>query len=236
MRILNKTHRGASIAAAVVMLITLLAGTGLNIVSMIGSARDYEASQLLTAVLNLGINAIASILLIVALLRGKKDTVAGVLFLITLVRTIITGVIGGITGMIGLLAVMSFMTGGMFASLLAARFFVLLANLAGAAFRAMLAIECFKPGKVSGGKMKLFFLLLPIVNILLTVVSQMAQSLYMIGDYGIGEYLVITMLPAVFSAVMSIGMVLLGLAFSIPVYEKMPYEYAYGAQTEYNPN
>ena len=43
-------------------------------------------------------------------------------------------------------------------------------------------------------------------------------------------------LPAVISAVMSIGMVLLGLAFSIPVYEKMPYEYAYGAQTEYNPN
>ena len=61
-----------------------------------------------------------------------------------------------------------------------------------------------------------------IVNILLIAVSNMVQQLYMVTDFG-GLFAVL--LPAVFSIIMSIGTVLMGIAFSIPVYENNFFNY-----------
>jgi hypothetical protein len=182
-------------------------------------------------VVNLIINTISSVLLIVALFRGKKDSLAGIFFIVTALPIVFSSLVGNITSVFAYLAMRGY-NEGMVTCALAATAIIFFANLFSIAFRVLLAIECFKPGKISGSKTKNLLLILPIVNILLTVVSTMVRQLYLASDYGFGSYLSIALLPAVLTAVMSIGTVILGLAFSIPVYEKN--SYAYGAPMEFN--
>lgn len=235
MKITNKIHRGASLAAAIVMLIILILGTGSNVITTVTNIHRYENTQLLTTILNLVINTVSSILLIVVLFRGKKDTLAAVFFLVTALPILVRGLVGNITTVFAYLAMRHF-DGNMAALGVAATVILFLANLISIVFRVLLAAECFKPGKISGGGAKILLLILPIANILLTAVSTMVRQLYMVFDYGyeLGVYFSATLIPAVITAVFSIGIVIMGLAFSIPVYEKKPY--AFEAETGYNFN
>lgn len=236
MRISNKIHSGTAVAAAVIMVITTIASVGLNVFTLTANSGYYENSTLIMSVLRLVINAISSVLMTVVLLRRKKDTVGGVIFAITAVPVVITGVLGNITGIFANLVVISFGERVIRICYIAASLMHLVENVASAAFRIFVAMECFKPGSISGGKMKSFLIILPIVFIVLMMFATMVQTLFMVGDYGFGEYL-LTMLPGtVLSALFSAVYVIIGLAFSTPVYEQNPYESAYTGQSSYNFN
>lgn len=219
MKISGKIHRGASIAAAVIMLILLLVGTGTNIISTVSLSKYYETIQLLKTVLRLVVSTIASLMMIVVLFRGKKDTVAGVLLILTVVPILVTGVIAGASRVVTYLGMMRSMAKGMVICMISASVIQIVANLVGVGFRILLAAECFKPGMIAGRKSKSIFVILPIINILMIAVSNMVQQLYMIADYGFVQYLGAAVLPAAMTTFLSIGMVIMGIAFSIPVYE-----------------
>lgn len=235
MRISNKIHSGTAIAAAVIMMITTILSVGTNVLTLISSAVLYEKTLLISSVSNLVISMITCILMVVVLLRRKKDTVGGVLFLLTAVPIVVTGVFGNIFSTFAYFSA-SFLDSGMLIRLVAVGLIRLIANVASAAFRVFVAMECFKPGNISGGKMKPFLVILPIAMIILTMFATIVQNLYTVGDYGFGGYLLSALLPAVFAAIFSAGYVVMGLAFSIPVYEQNPYEYAYTGQANYNFN
>lgn len=236
MRISNKIHSGTAVAAAVIMVITAIMTVGTNVLTLIANSRYYQSSQMISSLVRLVVTTITCILMAVVLFRRKKDTVGGVIFAITAVPIIITGVFGKITGIFSYLQMAGFMESGMLICFIAASLINLIGNVASAAFRILVAMECFKPGNISGGKMKSFLIILPIVSIVLMMFATMVQNLYMVGDYGFGEYL-LTMLPGtVLSALFSVVYVVIGLAFSTPVYEQNPYESAYTGQSYYNFN
>lgn len=220
MKISGKIHRGASIAAGVVMLIFLLVGTGTNILSTINLSKHYETMQLLKTILNLAVSAIATLLLIVVLFRGRKDSVSGVLVILTILPILVTGVAGCVSRIITGFGMLGTLNKGFTICMMIAGVIQLAANLVGVGFRALIATECFKPGKISGGSTKSFLVILPIVNVLLVAVAGIVQQLYVIGEYGFAQFLTIALIPAVLTVFTSIGTVIMGLAFSIPVYEK----------------
>lgn len=235
MKISNKIHRGTSIAAAVISLVMLLLGTGSIIISsLISYASNYERSYAVTSLLSTGISTISWLLMIIALFRGKKDAAAGVMFLVTILPIMITGVIGNFVNVIVSLEMNSSMGAEYVICAVVGSLISIIANLASVALRAAIAVECFNPGKFSGGKMKSLLVILPIANIALSVVSTAVRQLYLAEYYQIGELIGLIMLPAVISAVTSIGTVLMGIAFSIPVYETNLYGYTNDVQSDYN--
>ena len=225
MKISGKIHRGASIAAAAVMLLFLLVGTGSNIISTISLSKYYETSQLLTSILNLAVSTIATLLLIVVLFRGKKDAASGILVILTTLLVPVRGVFAGVTRMITGFGMLGSMRKELAVCLIASSAIQIVANLAGVGFRALIATECFKPGKITGGKTKAFLVILPIVNILLIAVSNMVQQLYLVADYGVPQFLIVVLMPAALTVVMSLGTVFMGVAFSIPVFENNVFNY-----------
>lgn len=236
MRISNKIHSGTAVAAAVIMLITTFLSVGTNVFTLIANFRYYENSLLISSVSNLAISTITCILMAVVLFRRKKDTAAGIIFAITAVPVVITGVFGNVTSIFSYLSMSNSLENGMLICFIATSLIRLIANVASAAFRVFIAMECFNPGNISGGKMKSFLVILPIASIVLTIFATMVQNLYLVGDYGFGEYLLTALLPAVFAALFSAVYVVIGLAFSTPVYEQNPYESTYTGQSYYNYN
>lgn len=228
MRIANKTHRTASIAAAVIMLIVLLLGTASNVFTLISFP---STAQNLMTVVNLVIRTLTNILLIVALFRGKKDILAGI-FMIVAALPVITGIISGVFSIISSFAVYNSMMRGIAGCMIAANMIRILANLLNVVFYVLLAVECFAPGQISGSKLRASFLILPCMNILLIAVATMVQQLYVLVDYDFGYYLSVALVPAVISAVLSVGTIIMGIAFSIPVYEQG--SSGYGTQKNYN--
>lgn len=129
------------------------------------------------------------------------------------------GVFTGVTRMITGFGMLDSMTKGIAVCVVDSSVIQIAANLAGAGFRALAAAECFKPGKITGGKTKTFLVILPVANILLIAVSNIVQQLYLLADYGLPQFLAAVLLPAVLTVFSSIGTILMGVAFSIPVYE-----------------
>ena len=225
MKVSGKIHRGTSIVAAVFMLIFMIVGTGSNILSIISLSKYYETSELLSRVFSLAINAIATLLLILVLFRGKKDSASGILVILTILMTPARGVFSSVLIIITAFGMLDSMSGGIAVCLIASGVILFVAHLAGIGFRALIAAECFKPGKITGGKTKAFFVILPIVNVLMIAVSNMVQQLYLVADYGVSQFLIAVLLPTVFTIFTSLGTVLMGVAFSIPVYENKIFDY-----------
>lgn len=234
MKISNKIHRGAGIAAAVILLVTLLISTASQAVTLVMNGQHYDTTTLITTLVNLTINIMNSVLLVVVLFRGKKDTLSGALMLVTALIILGKDVTGGIATMFSYASTRAFLQGDMFACFMAAAAIRLIGGITNVAFRVFLALECLKPGNISGSKLKVMLIILPVVVIMLTAFSTMVQSFYMVTDYGFGEYLLPMMVAASVTAVLSIGNVITGLALSIPVYEKTPFSYDYGTEPRYN--
>lgn len=224
MKVSGKIHRGTSIVAAVFMLIFMIVGTGSNILSIISLSKYYETSELLSSVFSLAINAIATLLLILVLFRGKKDSASGILVILTILMPA-RGVFSSVLRIITAFGMLDSMSRGIAVCLIASGVILFVAHLAGIGFRALIAAECFKPGKITGGKTKAFFVILPIVNVLMIAVSNMVQQLYLVADYGVSQFLIAVLLPTVFTIFTSLGTVLMGVAFSIPVYENKIFDY-----------
>ena len=214
MIVTKKVHRGASVIAAIVMLLMALISVASSAISMITGSASASA-----VVFNLIIPLIFNTLTIIALFRGKKDTVAAVFFLIMAAYTLFRNVFGNIGSIISNL----FLTAGSSTFDMMAPYSIfsgliyLVSNLALLAFYVLLALECLKPGMVSGGKLKAMLLVLPICNIAL---SALAFTVMQLGYIQLGYSVVAIITSAVATVVFGIGTVLLGLAFSIPVYEK----------------
>lgn len=228
----NKIHRGTSIAAAVCLIVTLLIAIGGNIISFITLSRNPETSALVITMVNAGMNALMTVLLIVIMLRGKKDKATGILLVIT-VLPVVWNTIGNVSSFFTYFA-MKKQLGRMFASYLLSNVIRLIANVANVGFRALLIVECFNLGKIIYSKAKFLLIILPVINIILMAGANMTQSLYALTDYGIVEYLTLTLPVAIVSIITSVGIVLVGIAFSIPVLERIPDEYVYAMQMEYN--
>lgn len=230
MKISNRVHKGTAITAAIIMLVVLVFGIFSNVITMVMNQNLHDIAPATTMVVNLVINSIVEILVIIALFRGKKDITAAIFFLVITLAMVITGVIGRITNIIALFRIGDIGNDSMVKCMITGGLIALVANLAAVGFRVLLALECFKPGKISGCGAKTLLIILPIVNILLVAVSSIAQQSYMMEIYGTARYFAVVGLPAVLAAVFSIYWILVGAAFAKPVYEQLPVEAPYTAQ------
>ena len=155
MKISNKVHRVTSILAAVMMLVGGIFGTVSQLITTINnSVSTGNSAHMLASLPNLVTNALVTILIVVALFRGKKDNAAGIMFVITALLAAVTGVFGRVVLLISNIAMGSFnfYPDGFLACMMIAVVISLLGGLITVAFRAALAMECFKPGKFSGSK------------------------------------------------------------------------------------
>lgn len=239
MTISNKIHRGTATAAGVFLVIVAILGVISQVFSLISNSIHYDSSYIITTIVNLVINTASNILLAVMLFRGKKDSAAGVVFILTALPIAVRGILGGSSVLFTYLAMQGSMNEDVFTSMIVANAIRLVSNILSVLFRILLAMECFKPGNICGGKMKFLLVVLPILVILTSAASIMAQSLYVLTSYDIGQYLVVTLPVAVITAVTNLGLVLMGLALATPVYESAPrnnpYDntYAFDTKSEY---
>ena len=232
MKVTNKIHRGTSLAAAIIMLLMLFFATITKALTLFATHSAYENAEYIRQIANFLISAFTSILLIVVLFRGKKDAFSGAVFIISALP-LVFGMFSNMSFAFMQLVVQS-VPANMAASLTGSAFIQVFANLVSIIFRVLLAVECFKPGNISRGKMKALLLVLPIVAIIANALAMAVQSLHLLTDYDFVDYLSIAMLPAIFSAIGSIPTVIMGLSLSIPVYQKPAYDYMYGAQQNYD--
>ena len=233
MKISNKIHRGASVAAAVFLLIVLLLGAAANLITLINFSSAY--SSIVSTVLTLTANTVTGLLMVAALFRGRKDALAGVFFLIAALSLFVTGGISNAVTFFSAISMGSILDGNNILGYTAAgSFLMILANLVSIVFRGLLAAECFKPGQLSGSSLKMLLPILPIVNILMVAVSNIVRQLFLLENYGLSVFLINVLPSFLLSAVMSAGNILMGLALAIPVYEKN--SHTYDPLMEYNFN
>ena len=152
-----KMHRGSAVAAAVFMILSQL----LNLAAARSSSATYTSPLLL---INLLGGTLVTLMLSVILFRGKKDTAAGVVFLITILSPAFE--------VLYELFILLFATGTTVYVLL-----YLVSTLMLVAFRGLLAGECLSKGKVSksGGRMLLW--LLPILCFCAMLLAQISLTL-----------------------------------------------------------
>lgn len=228
MKLSNKIHRVTSILTAVIMLVILVISAIRNVATLFGNpSAASNPTYVITTVVDLVINTLTNILIVVALFRGKKDTVSGVLFILTALVLAWTGVISGIISLFSYISmgVAGVLPDNYIACAVVASIIGVIAALIRVVFRVAIALECFTPGKLSGNKKKSILIILPIVNLILAAIATVVWQFYMVSEYDIGTFLAVALLPAVLGAVSSAWTVLLGLSMSIPVWEVDPLLY-----------
>lgn len=225
MKISNKIHSGTAIAAAIVTLVMMMFSLVSMATTIITNIRYYETGTLISLVSTQLVGVLTSVLVAVVLLGRKKNVAGGVIFAIAAGYTVLAGgVIANIYKVILCVTMASTVAG----KTLALALISLTGSMATAAFRTLVAIECFKPGKISGGKMKSLLVILPITAIVMSMLNLMVQL------SGVDQFMLVAVPPALISAVTSMGWVLTGIAFSIPVYEQTQSEFTTFAQPEIN--
>ena len=216
MKITNKVHTGTAIAAAVLAILATL-GNIVSSVANILSILRYSSIGVGSYIFSIAGNIIGMILIVVALLRRKKDSVAGVLFIIEMLITFVA-VFGNIRTMFA----------GYGSVQTIAALIRILAMMACVVFYALLTVECFTPGKISGSSVKILPVIAPVIYMVLlfiaTLVSVIPESF---NGSDVGLVLVSVLVPVVMNLLGKIWMIILGLAFSIPVYEKPSFESLY---------
>ncbi len=225
MRITNKLHRVTAILAAVFMIFTTI----FSVISLVRTLRNVADGgfALILSVVGPGVvNLIISVLFIIMLFRGKKDTAAGIVFILSTIAMLVTGVFSRVSAVITYATMLSMYA--VAGSMIVGNVIGLLSALIGVVFRAAIAVECFNPGKLSAGKAKAILIVLPIVVVILTVASTMATSVMpYIDRMGIAE-IIAYVAGNVFAQILSsIPMILMGVAFAIPVKEYVYSEYGY---------
>lgn len=212
MKVSNKIHRGYAIAAAIVMGISLLFAMGSNAANLISMMRFSGSGLDVMTVVSMAMNILCHVLLLVVVLRGKKDLTAGVLAVVTVLPLMLT-LLRNVTSMLSTAS-----TGNVYYIL--ATLVLMIANFVNLVFRVLLAAECFRPGAVSGGNGKMLLIVFPVAYILLLVLGNVLPQLYMASMIGIGSVLVTVVLSNVFTVLLNMGTVVLGLALSVAVYEE----------------
>ena len=212
------------------MLVILVITAITNVATLFGNpSAASNPTYVITTVVNLVPSTLTNILIVVALFRGKKDTVSGVLFILTALVLAWTGVISRIRTLFSILSIdvagVSLADNYIACTVVASIIIGAIAALIGVVFHVAIALECFTPGKLSGNKKKSILIILPIVNLILSAITTVLRQFYMVSEYDIGTFLAAALLPAVLGAVFSVWTVLLGLSMSIPVWEVDPLLY-----------
>lgn len=209
MKISNKMSRGVGIAAGVIMLLLMVFSSITSVISLFTGYLPTE--YIVTSIVTLILNDIILTLMAIMLIRGKKDVLAGVMFILAAVYMLISSFRG---------VIVSLDSGYIPDSVVASIIIASVADLAGVAFRILIAVECFKPGAVSGSGAKILMILLPILTAVIAAVSTIVNAL----GFGYDTALIVTnIIVAVVSSVVSlIPQFLMALAVSIPVREAVP--------------
>ena len=222
MPITNRIHRDSAVAAGIFMLLLTVLSIGLDIYS---ASLFHNSTTSTLTIIGVVITAIINGMLAFVLFRGKKDPLAGALALVSMLTlmapTLVRWLMLGQTPLVLEYFVSDFASEGL-GYYVAADLIGLAAGLFGAFFRILLAVECFKPGCVSGKKARSLLVFLPVVSIFLAAVATMVENLYPVRGSGFGVYVTSVFLPALILVIVDLAYVLMGLAFSIPVYEQNP--------------
>lgn len=216
MKITNKVHTGTAIAAAVLTILGTIGMVGSSVSTVITTLR-YGSTGIGSYIASISGNIIGMILMIVALLRRKKDAVAGVLFIIQILLTLVT-LFGNVRAIF-----LGYGSAQTIAALIRT-----LAMMICIGFYGLLTAESFSPGAISGSSVKILPVILPIIYIVLILVATVVQQIFGYGaNADMTVLLVGVLMPAVVSLFGKVWMIILGLAFSIPVYEKPSFESIY---------
>ena len=190
-----KMHRPTAVAAAVFILLSQLLSTSASL-----SSPNTFAYFLLQ--IHLIGNIVMALLLSAVLFRGKKDEIAGVVLLITVIPPALLAL-----SRLSLLLP----TGRPDLYTLASLF----SSLALTAFRGASSWECLSRGQVSAGRCRILLRLLPVLCLCLELWAQILLFLY--DGEAIGESLASSL---VYLIPNWIGPFLMGISLSIPVIQE----------------
>jgi hypothetical protein len=209
MRITNKLNRPTSIVAAIFLLLVLLLSTMAIVITQIRAGAQGNVSAVAESVFWNGLNFIVTLLVIIALFRGKKDIFSAVVFILAALQPTAQLLVG-----------FSRAENMEYWSELAklSQYCNYFAHLTNLAFRILVVVECFKPGALSGGMRRLLLIFLPIIWLLVSNFAVGLQNLsYAFSD---PTEAALAIFPVVFiSVLLSMPWVVVGIAFSIPVRE-----------------
>lgn len=216
MKITNKLHRGAAIAAGVLLLIAMAISIISAVTTLVNLLKySSEGSYIVTSMLNSAMAIVILLLTAVMMLRCKKDTAAGVVFILIALYTLIRSVGGSVSSIFTFLKMG--VGDGAFTGYLVLN---LLANLVNFLFYILVALECFKPGCLSGSGAKIILILAPILKLLLSIVAYLCNLLA--SSQTLSDTLIVFMTVSISMILTGLGPIVAGIAFSIPVKEAVP--------------
>lgn len=187
-----KMHRSTAVAAAVFMILSQV----LDIAASLSSYITYTSPFSLISLLG---DVLITVMLSIILFRGKKDTAAGVVFLLAILFPVLEVPYQLLSLLLG-------------AGSTAYVLLCLGAALILAAFRGLSAGECLSKGKVSAGGVRMLLWLLPLLCFGVELLAQISLQ----HDYqmGIGESVAGSLIYVIPKW---LGPFLMGIALSKPV-------------------
>lgn len=160
-----RIHRPTAIIAAMLMSLTQMSDIFASRASISADTTGFFLMELI-------VNTLVTVLLVTVLLRGRRDTAAGVLFLVTVFAPLLSAYYQLLSVLLGFEMIL----------------YALLCGISGfmmAVFRGVLAGECLSRGGVSAGAGRIFLWILPVVIFLCEAVAHILLCLY--GDMNAGE-------------------------------------------------
>lgn len=226
MKVSNKAHRVLTIVAAVFLLLEMIFAMVGMVRTLVCNLQNGATASIVGQIFPMMGSLLIKVFCVIALFRGKKDVAAGALFVLAaLVRVAMT--------LISVVSVICMIVADMPGYITVNNLFNLLGGIAVVGLYAFLAFECFKPGKLSGSGMKVLLILLPIFAAILSVIASMVLQIPTL-EYGRMDLFAINALSMLLGMGISyIPMLLMGIAFAIPVYEKNTYGAVNYAQNMY---
>ena len=211
MKISYKLHRNSAILASVLLAVTQLIAAGISLFSVIRSGQFSFAD-----LGSIALDMVPTALLIAVLLRGRKDFLAGILCFLAAVPCALAIFSNATTAMTYVVA-KNPPSGAMVLSGISASMILIMASVTSAVFYVVLALECIKPGKVSGSRFKALLLILPAVFVLLRALAVPVWILYTAADVGFGVYMGTALKSFGKVLVLKLGLIFAGLTFLVPV-------------------
>ena len=228
MKVSRKLHKGAAVAAAILALVFFLLGVITSMRVMIMNFRTGNPQLIMSTLLPQIVNLIVVIITAVALLRGRKDVLGGILFLVCALVELIRNFRTART----IFSMVRMSMDPVLGRILGNSVVNVIATLVLIVFYLLIALECFKPGAISGGGAKVMLFILPVVAALLIMIGTLILQgeVMQIG----GPAMLMTLSTMLAMVVKLIPLLLTGVAFAIPVYEQPQVEQVNYTQTYTN--
>lgn len=221
MKLTNKLPRTLSLVAAILLLLTLVGGFISNAANWINMIRSGVGGTLIVSIITSLLGSVGTVLCIVVLFMGKKNSIAGVLLILGALITVGLRINGGLSATISYFSVKDAL-GDMFGALVGSNVINVIGGLVTAGFYVLLAIECFNPGKFSASKAKVILFILPILLAVLSIIGSIVLQLPNLNA-GIAAFAVTAVSALLGQLISHVPVLLMGIAFATPVYEQDPY-------------